>query len=91
MFNYSVVEHRSSGMDAIKLLDEPFEGIIFTYGLIDIEEDEIDHNITIKFDYEILDKGKKDFGNMEPFENYIGELLQHILRAGIEQENNTVH
>lgn len=90
-FNYVVVQNKNTGMDAIKLLDEPFAGIIFSYGQIQVEANEEDNKININFEYEILDKGSKDFGNLEPFEEYIGQLLEHIIHSGIEQESNTMH
>lgn len=90
-FNYVVVENKTTGMDAIKLLDEPFAGIIFSYGQIQINTDEENHQININFEYEILDKGNKDFGNMEPFEKYIGQLLEYMLHVGVHNESNTLH
>lgn len=90
-FNYVMVENKSNGMEAIKLLDEPFAGIIFFYGQIKIDINESGNVIDIDFEYEILDKGDKDFGNMEPFESYIGALLEHILHSEIEQHSNTIH
>lgn len=90
-FNYVMVENKINGMDAIKLLDEPFAGIIFSYGQIKIDINESGSVLNIDFEYEILDKGAKDFGNMEPFEQYIGALLEHILHSEIEQQSNTIH
>lgn len=89
MFNYSVVQNKNTGMDAIKLLDAPFEGIIFAYGKIDFKEDSDNNELSISFEYELLDKGNKDFGNIEPFEAYIGKLLEHMIHSAIEQELQT--
>ena len=90
-FNYVMVENKANGMETIKLLDEPFAGIVFSYGQINVDTEEDDHKININFEYELLDKGSKDFGNIEPFEQYIGKLLEHIIHSGIEQESNTMH
>jgi hypothetical protein len=90
-FNYVVVENKINGMDAIKLLDDPFAGIIFAYGQIKIDVDEDNDNIDINFEYEILEKNNKEFSDMAPFEKYIGNLLEHILHSGIEQESQIMH
>lgn len=89
MFNYVTVQNRRNGMDAIKLLDEPFSGIIFTYGRVEFEEDEANDQLRIKFEYEILDKNSKEFSDPKPFEKYIGDLLQELIHKGIEENNLT--
>ena len=86
---YVVVENRKDGMDAIKLLEEPFSGIIYTYGRVSFDEDEANDKLTIAFEYDIIDKAGKDFGSMEPFENYIGNILQELIHEGIQQNNLT--
>ena len=88
---YSVVQNKATGMDAIKLLDEPFAGIIFCYGRVKINVSEENSQMSIDFEYEILDKGSKDFGNIEPFEKYIGDLLEYMIHSQIEQELQPIH
>lgn len=85
---YSVVENRHTGHDAIKLLDEPFSGIVYCYNQINISEDENSATAFINFEYEILDKSNKEFGSKEPFEQYIGQILQQILHETIEKDDN---
>lgn len=89
MFNYVTVQNRKDGMDAIKLLDEPFSGIIFTYGRVEFQEDSTNSQLKIKFEYEILDKNSKEFTDTKPFEQYIGDLLQELIHKGIEENNLT--
>jgi hypothetical protein len=89
MHNYSVVENRNTGFDAIKLLDEPFAGIIYSYGKVSFEEDDANDKLTINFDYEILDTASKEFGSMEPFEKCIGEILQELIHHGIAENSLT--
>lgn len=89
MFNYVTVQSRRDGLDAIKLLDEPFSGIIYTYGKVSFEEDEANDSLKIKFEYEILDKNNKEMSDMKPFEKYIGDLLQELIHKGIEENNLT--
>lgn len=84
--NYVVVENKHSGLNAIKLTEEPFAGIVYAYDNIRITEDEEAGSIDIKFDYMILDKANKGFGSMEPFEKYIGEVLQDILHNELKEQ-----
>lgn len=85
--NYVVVESHTDGLTAIKLIDEPFAGIVYTYGNVSTLENEDTGVITLDFEYEILDKAGKEFGSMEPFENYIGEVLQDIIHHMIAEQH----
>lgn len=85
MMNYTYVENKHTGQPAIKLLDEPFAGIIYCYENVSVDEDEETRTINMNFEYEVLDKANKDFGNMEPFEKYIGDVLQDILHHMIKE------
>jgi hypothetical protein len=88
-FNYVTVQNKSNGMDAIKLLDEPFSGIIFTYGRVEFDVDEANDRLKLKFEYEILEQAGKAFSDNGPFEQYIGDLLQELIHRGIEENNLT--
>lgn len=89
MSKYSVLEHKTNGLQAIKLLDEPFEGIIYTYGRVSFEEDAEHDTLRLKFEYEILEDSAKGMSDMKPFEKYIGDILQEIIHQGIEENNLT--
>jgi hypothetical protein len=88
-FNFTVVENKHNGVDAIKLLDEPFSGIIISYGKVEFEEDDASDTLHLKFEYHIHDKASKQFTDMKPFEKYLGELLQHLIHEGIRDNNLT--
>lgn len=85
---YTYVENKHTGQPAIKLLDEPFAGIVYCYENVSIDEDEQSSTINMSFEYEVLDKANKDFGSMEPFEKYIGDVLQDILHNMVKEEMN---
>ena len=86
---YIVLEHKHNGMQAVKLLEHPFAGIIYSYGKVEFFPDEKNDKLSIKFEYEILDKAGKEFGSMEPFEKYIGDILQEIIHEGIQENSLT--
>jgi hypothetical protein len=89
MFKYVVVENKHTGYDAIKLLDDPFSGIIISYGKVEFEEDDPNDTLRLKFEYEIHDKAGKDFTDLKPFEKYLGDLLQQLIHEGLEENNLT--
>jgi hypothetical protein len=71
----------------IKLLTGPFEGTIFKYGKVKVEER--DGQGYLLFDYDVIEskvsKPKKLIKN-EDFKNCIGGLLVEIISGNIEQE-----
>ena len=86
----TILESRKDGLQAIKLLEEPFEGIIYTYGKVSLDADEENDRIKLAFEYEILDYNNKTLVKMEPFEAYIGKILEELIHIGIE-ENSLVY
>jgi hypothetical protein len=78
-----VMESKNTGLQAIKLTEGPFEGIIFTYGKVEFDEDETNDRVSIKFEYEILDYAEKGLTDKKPFEKYIGDILTELIHQGI--------
>lgn len=89
MPKFVIVENRKNGMDAIKLLEDPFSGIIYSYGRVEFEEDASNDRLNLKFEYEIHDRNGKEFSNNSPFESYIGDILQELIHRGIEENSLT--
>ena len=92
---YATVQSKTTGLDAIKLLEEPYSGIIFTYGKVSFDVDEAKDHLKIKFDYDILHDPLASPNNArggfveEEFQQYIGDLLQELLHQEIEKNNVT--
>ena len=85
----TILESRKNGLQAIKLLEEPFEGIIYTYGKVSMDADEENNKLKLAFEYEILDYNDKTLVKMEPFETYIGKILEELIHQGIEENSIT--
>jgi hypothetical protein len=85
---YVIVENQQ-GFDAIKLTENPFEGIIYSYGKVSFEEDEINESLRLSFEYEIIDYANKVLTDTQPFEQYIGRILEELIHEGIEANNLT--
>lgn len=78
----------------IKLLSGEFAGIEYTYGTLNIADQEnSDGTYSISFDYNIRE-GKVDDKNKEKFEsvvsNVLNSVLLHSLEAAQERYNNEV-
>ena len=86
----TLLESRKDGVQAIKLLEDPFEGIIYSYGKVSLNADEENDIMKLAFEYEILDYNNKVLVKMEPFEKYIGKILEELIHQGIE-ENSLVY
>ena len=84
-----VTENKHNGLQAIKLTEGAFEGIIYTYGKVSIDTDEENDKIHLKFEYEILDNADKGMTDMKPFEAYIGKILEGLIHEGVEENNLT--
>lgn len=83
---HTVMKNKHHGMNAIKLTDKPYDGIIFSYGRVEIKESEDDDSATLSFEYEVHDWNDKTVDD-ETFKSYIGDLLQEIIMDGIKNNN----
>ncbi len=88
---HKIVEHKHHGVHAILLTDEPYSGIIFSYGKVEFTNDgEPDENgdAHLKFDYEIHEI-PENYESHDPdaFEKYIGDFLLELIMNGIKNND----
>jgi hypothetical protein len=83
------VESLSSGLEALKLTSGPYEGIIYIYGKVDLDADEENDQVFVKFEYEILDYADKGISDPKVFEKYIGDILTELIHRGIAENDIT--
>ena len=83
---HALVESKTDGLQAIKLLEEPYSGIIFSYGKVTFDADEENDTLHLKFEYDIHDRANKVFDETV-FENYLGDFLQELIHDGIEKNS----
>ena len=72
--NYEVLEESYNGNQLIKLTSGDFSGIIYSYGQVEIVDE--DEQARLKFDYKVHsdhEYDKNDFGK------YIGDILVDLL------------
>ena len=75
-----ILESKSTGVSAIQLTEEPFSGIIYSYGKVEFEEDVENFKLKIKFEYEVHDMNGKVLTDKKPFERseeHTSELQSH--------------
>jgi hypothetical protein len=84
--HYITVEHPGSDFYAIHLNDNsPYDGVRFIYGTVSIKESPELDIATLSFTYNINDPGDFDHDTLrddEKFNNYLGDLLTHIIEQG---------
>tara|TARA_Y100000385_G_scaffold34744_1_gene32655 strand:- start:3474 stop:3791 length:318 start_codon:yes stop_codon:yes gene_type:complete len=84
--HYITVEHPDSDFYAIHLNDNsPFPNVRFIYGTVSIKESPELDIATLSFTYNINDPGDFDHDTLrddENFNNYLGDLLTHIIEQG---------
>jgi len=86
---YVVLDSKQDGLQAIKLTEGAFEGIIYTYGKVQFDENETTDNIHLRFEYDIIEQNDKSLTDKASFEQYIGDILQELIYEGIERNNLT--
>lgn len=83
---HQIMQHKVDGVQAIKLTDAPYSGIIFNYGKVSFDEQE--DNLKIRFEYDILDDGGVKYDKQE-LEQYLGDMLQEFIVQGIYENSLT--
>jgi hypothetical protein len=80
LVGHVIVESRSDeGLSAIKLTDDPYAGIVFSFGKVQFPEDLAeDENCQISFDYDVYDDAGVEY-NVDEFEKYIGDFLIELI------------
>lgn len=84
-----ILERKHDGLSAVKLTEEPFEGIIFSYGKVSLDTNEETQTLKINFDYEVHDMNNKVITDKKPFEEYIGKILEELIHLGVQDNSIT--
>lgn len=90
------VEKADSDFTSIKVLQKPYNGIIYTYGKVKVSEPEKENeNATLTFDYRvdevppIFGKTKEEIENDQDFSNFIGDILVEILEDSVDHDRSS--
>ena len=89
------VEKKDSELYSLKIVQSPYNGIIYTYGAVTIEEDVENDLARLKFNYHIEEApaphSKKELEESDEFRNYIGDILAEILEDQEAQIGNAAN
>jgi hypothetical protein len=80
----TVVENRKSGVEALRLTDGPYKGIIYSYGKVSFEEE--GEHCHMNFEYDIIDDIGMEY-DPDDFVTYIGDILSYLIVKQL-QENS---
>ena len=77
------VEKKDSELYSLKIVQSPYNGVIYTYGSVNIQEDLENDLARLTFNYYIEEVPdpytKKELEESDDFRNYIGDILAEIL------------
>jgi hypothetical protein len=80
---YSTVDS-DHGIQAIKLTDEPYSGIIFSYGKVEFPDSE---EPILSFEYNLHHVPDGMIYDEEEFKQYIGDFLIELIMWGLKQNS----
>ena len=70
----------------LSFTEEPFKGIIFTYGSVSVDEDLINDGAILSFDYSLVSEEPKNFDTHE-FKIALGDHLTALLLEGLSKND----
>ena len=88
MRKHVVLENKHNGTQAIKLLEDPYSGIIISYGKVSFDTNEEDAILKLNFEYNIHEDCGYDYDKVE-LENYLGDFLQELILYGLTHNDIT--
>ena len=87
---YTYAENKDKTWTGIGLTEKAgkYQGVVYRYGEVKIQEDEENDTASLQFDFDVLDSNglPKEMIN-DDFFKIIGDILQNILREQIEQDS----
>jgi|TARA_B110000908_G_scaffold170586_1_gene230615 hypothetical protein len=90
--DYIFVEKKDAELYSLKVVQGPYNNVIYTYGSVTIEEDEDKDLARLKFNYHIEEVpepySKRELEESTEFRDYIGNILTEILEDQTGQIGN---
>lgn len=90
---YEFVEKPESDLYSIKLTDGPYEGVIYTYGTVQLSEDEDNDQLKVNFKFKlehVPDKLNEVKLKEDPnFKNCMGNILTGLMEEKIKNDELT--
>ena len=87
------VERPDSELYSIKVKIGAYKNVIYTYGKVNIAEDDENDQLKVSFDYRIEEVpkklNKKKLEKSEEFKNYIGNILTNLIEEKQYNDEST--
>lgn len=83
---HKVLENKDTQIPAMSLTDGPHAGIIFSYGKVSFNEDNLNDKLTMAFEYEIHQDIDSDY-DVKEFEQELGDFLTELVVYGLANES----
>lgn len=87
--DYTFMENPMSENWGVRLKTGTWKDVVYVYGKIGIREHPDADGATLQFNYAILEPGdfeKEDLIKDRDFNNYVGDVLSHIMNDALETE-----
>lgn len=88
---FEVVQHENAfheDLMCIKIMEGDYEGVVFQYDNIRLEEDE-DEEASISFNFITVDNPEELDLTAKPFIDILGEIMNELLRSFVENADRT--
>ena len=86
------VEKGDSELYALKILQGPYSGVIYTYGKVSLHEDEANCQLNVKFDFKIEEVpdnlNKEELKESDNFKNFMGDILSQLLEDKLQNDES---
>lgn len=79
---YELLNEFHDGFQKIKLTENPYRGIIYTYGKVEFVE--LSDSVQLKFEHFVLENADKVDND---FNNYVGDILQELIVEGLKNND----
>jgi hypothetical protein len=90
---FEFVEKPDSDLYSIKLVDGPYEGVIYTYGQVNLTEDEANDMLNVKFKFKIEEVpnnlNEVELNDSSDFKNCMGNILTGLIEEKIQNDEFT--
>ena len=89
-YSFDTQTEDDSGFINIKLLGGEFDGIVYRYGKVSVQEEEEQEQAYLTFEFDVVDhNGRESLEENMEFKNHIGNILQHIMMKSVANNQNS--
>lgn len=84
---YRIVENDKLNLTGIELLEEPYQGLVYTYGKVQFIEGEKHLNFQRNIVRPVKDRSIEELNNDKKLNNLMGDILVELIAQQAEEDN----